>query len=88
MLPGQYIFAFFVTSLKAGHVPQHQPPPPQIPWSLGGCLDSFLSPVPYPQGHPDIIRKMDNFNLGSLEHNFNLKKFTFAHLSFAIYKAG
>lgn len=47
ILPGQYIFAFFVTSLKAGHVPQHQPPPPQIPWSLGGCLDSFLSPVPY-----------------------------------------
>lgn len=28
MLPGQYIFAFFVTSLKAGHQPSASTPTP------------------------------------------------------------
>lgn len=88
MLPGQYIFAFFVTSLKAGHQPSASTPTP-ADFLESGWLFGFISQsCSLPQGHPDITRRMDNFNLGSLEHNFNLKKFTLAHLSFAICKPG
>lgn len=74
MLPGQYIFAFFVTPLKAAACPSASclhPNPLESGW-----LSGFISQsCPLFQGHADIIRRMENFNLGSLGPNFNLKIF-------------